>query len=63
MASRALKQQVEDAEELASLNLVKYKKSRKDVEEVTERANHAEQALNKWKSRSMQQEWSEKEDL
>ena len=63
MASKALKQQVEDAEELASLNLVKYKKSRKDVEEATERANHAEQALNKLKSRSMQRECSEKEDL
>ena len=63
IVSRTLKQEIEDAEELASLNLTKYKKSRKDVEEAAERANHAEQVLYKFKSKSMQREYLEKDDL
>jgi len=54
VAIRTHKQQVEDAEELATLNMAKLKKSRKDVDEAAERANLAEQALSKLKSKLMQ---------
>ena len=63
VAIRTHKQQVEDAEELATLNMAKLKKSRKDVDEAAERANLAEQALSKLKSKLMQRDCSEKENL
>ena len=43
--------------------MAKLKKSRKDADEAAERANHAEQALSKLKSKLVQRECSEKENL
>ena len=50
---RTYKQQVEDAEEIAALNLAKYKKSQNDVEEAEERATINQQALSKVKAKSI----------
>ena len=49
--ARTYKQQIEDAEELASYNLAKYKKSQHAIEEADKRANVAEQALSKLKAK------------
>ena len=51
--ARTYKQQIEDAEELASFNLAKYKKSQHAIEEADKRANVAEHALSKLKSKYM----------
>ena len=53
MKIRIYKQQVEDAEELAALNLTKYKRAQKDIEDAGERANIAEKALSKSKSKTV----------
>ena len=53
MKVRTYKQQVEDAEEIAALNLAKYRKAQNDVEEAEERANLSEQALSKFKAKSI----------
>ena len=53
MTIRTYKEQIQDSEELASLNLAKYKKARKEVEDANERANHAEHALSRLKSKSI----------
>ena len=50
---RTYKQQVEDAEEIATSYLAKYRKSRKEVEEAEKRINVAEQALSNFKSKSL----------
>lgn len=43
--------------------MAKLKKSRKDVDDAVERANHAEQALSKLKSKLTQRDCSDKENL
>ena len=50
---RNFKQQVEDVEEIAALNLAKYRKAQTEVEEAEKRANLAEQAMGKLRARSM----------
>ena len=53
MKVRTYKQQAEDAEEIAVLNLAKYRKAQNAVEEAEERANLSEQALAKFKAKSI----------
>ena len=42
---KTYKQQIEEAEEIAALNLAKYRKSQQDFEETEERARMAEVEL------------------
>ena len=49
---RNFKVQVEDAEEIAALNLAKFRKAQTEVEEAEKRANLAEQAMGKLRARS-----------
>lgn len=50
---RSFKQQIEDAEEIAALNLAKFRKAQSEVEEAEKRANIAEDALGKLRARSV----------
>jgi len=50
---RAYKKQVEDAEEIAALNLAKFKKAQSELEEADQRANLSEQALHKFRAKSL----------
>ncbi|XP_078574519.1 myosin-7-like [Branchiostoma floridae x Branchiostoma japonicum] len=50
---KAFKRQVEEAEEQASSNFAKYRKSQHEVEDHSERAEIAESSLNKLKSKSV----------
>ena len=50
---RNFKLQVEDAEEIAALNLAKFRKAQTEVEEAEKRANLAEQAMGKLRARSI----------
>ena len=50
---RAFKKQVEDAEEIAALNLAKYKKAQSELEDAEERANLSEQALARVRAKSI----------
>ena len=47
---RNFKKQIEEAEEIAALNLAKFRKAQVDVEEAEERADLSEQALAKFKA-------------
>lgn len=42
---KALRKQIEDAEEIAALNLAKFRKAQQDLEEVEERSKLAEAQL------------------
>ena len=42
---KALRKQIEDAEEIAALNLAKFRKAQQDLEEVEERSKLAESQL------------------
>ena len=50
---RNFKVQIEDAEEIAALNLAKFRKAQTEVEEAEKRANLAEQAMGKLRARSV----------
>ena len=50
---RNFKLQVEDAEEIAALNLAKFRRAQTEVEEAEQRANLAEQAMGKLRARSV----------
>ena len=50
---RNFKHQVEDAEEIAALNLAKFRKAQTEVEEAEKRANLAEQAVGKLRAKSI----------
>jgi len=50
---RSFKTQVEDAEEIAALNLAKFRKAQGEAEEAEKRANLAEQAMGKLRARSV----------
>ena len=63
MTIQSYKEQIEESEELASFNLAKYKKARKDVEEANERAIQAEDALSRLKSKPIHRENWEIENL
>ena len=47
---RCFKRQIEEAEEIAALNLAKFRKTQVDLEESEERADLSEQALAKFKA-------------
>ena len=47
---RSFKKQIEEAEEIAALNLSKFRKAQVDLEEAEERADLSEQALAKFKA-------------
>lgn len=44
---------MEDAEEIAALNLAKFRKAQAEVEDAEKRANIAEQAMGKLRARSI----------
>merc|ERR1711974_123392 len=44
-AGKTYKQQIEEAEEIAALNLAKFRKAQQELEEVEERAKLAEQSM------------------
>ena len=44
---------MEDAEEIAALNLAKYKKAQSELEDAEERANLSEQALARVRAKSI----------
>ncbi len=48
--NKALKTQVEEAEEIAALNLTKFRKAQHDLDEATNLANDAEQRIAKLKA-------------
>ena len=50
---RTYKKQVEDAEEIAALNLAKFRKAQSEMEEADQRANLSEQALSKLRAKSI----------
>ena len=50
---RNFKVQIEDAEEIAALNLAKFRKAQTEVEEAEKRANLAEHAMGKLRARSV----------
>ena len=47
---RCFKRQIEEAEEIAALNLAKFRKAQVELEEAEERADLSEQALAKYKA-------------
>ena len=47
---RSFKRQIEEAEEIAALNLAKFRKAQVDLEEAEERADLSDQALAKFKA-------------
>ena len=46
---RNFKKQIEEAEEIAAMNLAKFRKAQQEVEEAEERADLSEQALAKFR--------------
>ncbi len=48
---RNYKRQIEEAEEIAALNLAKFRKAQQDLQESLERADLSEQALAKYRAR------------
>jgi myosin protein heavy chain/myosin heavy chain 6/7 len=46
---KTYKRQIEEAEEIAALNLAKFRKAQQELEEAEERADHAETAAQKAK--------------
>ena len=48
---RNYKRQIEEAEEIAALNLAKFRKAQVDLQESLERADLSEQALAKFRAR------------
>jgi len=49
---KAMKRQIEEAEEIAAINLAKYRKVQHDFEEAEERADQAEQAVARLRTKS-----------
>lgn len=49
---KTYKRQVEEAEEIAAVNLAKYRKIQHEIEEAEERADEAEQALQKLRAKN-----------
>jgi len=49
---KTFKRQVEEAEEIAAINLAKYRKVQHDLEESEERADQAEQSMAKLRAKS-----------
>lgn len=49
---KVYKRQVEEAEELAALNLAKFRKVQHELEDAEERANQAENLLNKQRAKN-----------
>jgi len=49
---KTFKRQVEEAEEIAAINLAKYRKVQHDLEESEERADQAEQAVSKMRAKN-----------
>jgi len=49
---KTYKRQIEEAEEIAALNLAKYRKAQQELEEAEERTDMAEQALNKVRTKN-----------
>jgi len=49
---KTFKRQVEEAEEIAAINLAKYRKVQHDLEESEERADQAEQAMSKLRAKA-----------
>ena len=48
---RTYKKQIEEAEEIAALNLAKFRKTQVDLQDSLERADISEQALAKFRAR------------
>ena len=48
---RNYKKQIEEAEEIAALNLAKFRKAQQDLQDSLERADLSEQALAKFRAR------------
>jgi len=48
---KTYKRQIEEAEEIAALNLAKFRKAQQELEEAEERSDLAEQALSKMRVR------------
>ena len=47
---KTYKKQIEEAEEIAAMNLAKFRKAQAELEEAEERADLTEQALSKFKA-------------
>ena len=52
---RSYKKQIEEAEEIAAINLAKFRKAQQDLGESEERADLNEQAFSKFKARGRSQ--------
>lgn len=48
---KTYKRQIEEAEEIAALNLAKFRKAQQELEEAEERADMAEQAITKFRTK------------
>lgn len=48
---KTYKRQIEEAEEIAALNLAKFRKAQQELEEAEERADMAEQAISKFRAK------------
>lgn len=48
---KTYKRQIEEAEEIAALNLAKFRKAQQELEEAEERADLAEQAISKFRAK------------
>jgi phage terminase Nu1 subunit (DNA packaging protein) len=48
---KTYKRQIEEAEEIAALNLAKFRKAQQELEEAEERADLAEQAITKFRTK------------
>ena len=46
--TRTYKKQIEDAEEIAALNLAKFRKAQQQLEEAEERSSTAENHMGRW---------------
>ena len=51
LQARTYKKQIEEAEEIAAMNLAKFRKTQVDMQESLERADISEQALAKFRAR------------
>ncbi len=49
MSFRSYKKQIEEAEEIAAINLAKYRKAQQELEEADERAKLAEEGIVKFR--------------
>lgn len=60
---RTYKKQIEEAEEIAAMNLAKFRKTQVDMQESLERADISEQALGRFRARGRSMSVAPRDDI